>query len=79
LHDGLGSTARRSVDTSIAAWNHPLLVRESGGATKVKPFERYIGERLAAFPELTATRLLREVHALGYQRRPMAAAASRTE
>ena len=35
-------------------------------ATKVKPFERYIGERLAAFPELTATRLLREVRALGY-------------
>ena len=34
-------------------------------ATKVKPLERYIGERLAASPELTAIRLLREVRALG--------------
>lgn len=32
--------------------------------TKVTRFERYLGERLAAFPELTAIRLLREVREL---------------
>ena len=31
------------------------------------PFEGYVSERLKAFPELTATRLLRELRELGYQ------------
>jgi transposase len=35
-------------------------------ATKVTPFERYLCERLAAFPDLTGSRLLRELRELGY-------------
>ncbi|WP_310116758.1 IS21 family transposase [Azospirillum sp. BE72] len=34
--------------------------------TLVGPFEPYLRERIAAFPELTASRLLREIRALGY-------------
>ncbi len=34
--------------------------------TKVTQFERYLDERLGAFPELTAIRLLRELRELGY-------------
>jgi len=35
-------------------------------ATKLKPFEAYLRERLGAVPELTARRLHREIAALGY-------------
>jgi transposase len=35
-------------------------------ATKLGPFERYLGERVAAYPELTARRLLRELRDRGY-------------
>ena len=35
-------------------------------ATKVAPFERYLRERLTAFPDLTGRRLLREIHEHGY-------------
>src|SRR5215471_19425879 len=34
--------------------------------TKLAPFERYLRERVAAFPELTASRLLREIRDLGF-------------
>ena len=34
--------------------------------TLVGPFEPYLRERIVAFPELTASRLLREIRALGY-------------
>jgi transposase len=34
--------------------------------TKLTKFERYLRERLVAFPELTCSRLLREIHELGY-------------
>ena len=34
--------------------------------TKLTKFERYLRERLVAFPELTRSRLLREIHELGY-------------
>ena len=35
-------------------------------ATKVAPFERYLRERLTAFPDLTGRRLLREIREHGY-------------
>jgi transposase len=35
-------------------------------ATKVTPFERYLRDRLAVFPDLTGSRLLREIRELGY-------------
>ena len=35
-------------------------------STVVTPFEPYLRERIAAFPELTGTRLLREIKELGY-------------
>jgi transposase len=35
-------------------------------ASKVTPFSRYLGERLAAFPQLTGRRLHRELRDLGY-------------
>src|SRR5450631_4287159 len=35
-------------------------------ATKITPFERYLRERVADYPELTASRLLREIRDLGY-------------
>src|ERR1700756_3194786 len=34
--------------------------------TKLTPFERYLRERVAAYPELTASRLLREIRDLGF-------------
>jgi transposase len=34
--------------------------------TKLTKYERYLRERLVAFPELTCSRLLREIHELGY-------------
>jgi transposase len=34
--------------------------------TKVAPFERYLQDRVAAYPELTASRLLREIREQGY-------------
>jgi transposase len=34
--------------------------------TKVAPFERYLQERVTAYPELSASRLLREIRGLGY-------------
>jgi transposase len=36
-------------------------------ATVVGPFEPYLRERIAAFPELTGSRLLREIKELGYR------------
>jgi transposase len=56
-------TVRRYIDRGLEP---PAYGPRERRETKVKRFERYIGERLAAFPELTATRLLREVRALGY-------------
>ncbi len=56
-------TVRRYIDRGLEP---PAYGPRERRETKVKPFERYIGERLAAFPELTATRLLREIRALGY-------------
>ena len=35
-------------------------------ATKITPFERYLRERVAGYPELTGSRLLREIRDLGY-------------
>src|SRR5690349_19358520 len=35
--------------------------------TKVAPFERYLVERVTAYPELTASRLLREIRDQGYE------------
>ena len=35
--------------------------------TRLRPFEPYLRERLAAMPELTGRRLLRELNALGYR------------
>jgi transposase len=35
-------------------------------ATRIEPFETYLRERVAAWPELTRTRLLREIRELGY-------------
>jgi transposase len=34
--------------------------------TKVTPFERYLQDRVTTYPELTASRLLREIRDLGY-------------
>lgn len=56
-------TVRRYIDRGLEP---PAYGPRERRETKVKPYECYIGERLAAFPELTATRLLREVRALGY-------------
>lgn len=36
-------------------------------STLVGPYEAYLGERLRAFPELSARRLLREIRERGYQ------------
>lgn len=40
--------------------------RQVGRPNKLAPFLDYLRERLAAFPDLTATRLTREVRELGY-------------
>jgi transposase len=56
-------TVRRYIDRGLEP---PTYGPRGRRETKIKPFERYLGERLATVPELTATRLLREVRAVGY-------------
>jgi transposase len=56
-------TVRRYIDRGLEP---PTYGPRERRETKIKPFERYLGERLATVPELTATRLLREVRAVGY-------------
>jgi transposase len=56
-------TVRKYVEGGLKAPAYgPRLPR----ATKVTPFERYLRDRLGAFPDLTASRLLREIRELGY-------------
>lgn len=40
--------------------------RQAGRPNKIAPFVDYPRERIAAFPELTATRLTRELRERGY-------------
>jgi transposase len=44
----------------------PLYGPRPSRASKIAPFSRYLGERLAAFPQLTGRRLHRELRDLGY-------------
>ena len=43
--------------------------RQVGRPNKLAPYLDYLRERVAAFPELTATRLTRELRERGYSRR----------
>ena len=55
------STVRRALDDAPAAAETPF-------PSAVDPFKPYIVHRLTEYPELTATRLLEELRARGYDR-----------
>ena len=56
-------TVRKYIERGLKA---PAYGPRQPRATVVAPFERYLRERIAAFPELTGSRLLREIKELGY-------------
>jgi transposase len=56
-------TVRKYIERGLKA---PAYGPRQPRATVVGPFETYLRERIAAFPELTGSRLLREIKELGY-------------
>jgi transposase len=56
-------TVRRYVERGLEP---PAYQPRQPRATKVSPFQTYLRERVAAFPELTGTRLHREIREVGY-------------
>jgi transposase len=59
---------RKTVSKVIASGlEPPVYGPRAPKLTKLEPFEPYLRERLAAVPELTGRRLLRELGALGYR------------
>jgi transposase len=56
-------TVRKYIERGLKA---PAYGPRQPRTTVVAPFERYLRDRLAAFPELTGSRLLREIKELGY-------------
>lgn len=56
-------TVRKYIQEGLAA---PKYKPRHPRPTMIEPFEAYLRERVAAWPELTGERLLREVRALGY-------------
>src|SRR5580693_1135311 len=56
-------TVRKYIDRGLAV---PAYGPRQPRPTVVTPFAPYLRERIAAFPELTASRLLREIRELGY-------------
>lgn len=56
-------TVRRYVERGLEP---PSYQPRQPRATKVTPFQTYLRERVAAFPELTGTRLHREIRDVGY-------------
>lgn len=56
-------TVRRYI---VAGLEPPAYGPRPARASKLAPFERYLRERLEAFPALTATRLVRELRERGY-------------
>jgi transposase len=56
-------TVRKYIERGLRA---PAYGPRQPRATVVTPFAPYLRERIAAFPELTASRLLREIKELGY-------------
>jgi len=56
-------TVRKYVERGLEP---PVYGPRSPKATKVTPFQRYLRDRVAAFPELSGSRLLREIRELGY-------------
>ena len=57
------STVKKYLDRGIEP---PAYGPRSPRLTKLTPFERYLRERLAAFPDLTGSRLHREIRGFGY-------------
>jgi transposase len=56
-------TVRKYIDRGLAV---PAYGPRQPRPTVLTPFAPYLRERIAAFPELTASRLLREIRELGY-------------
>ena len=56
-------TVRKYIERELAA---PAYGPREPRPTVVTPFAAYLRERIAAFPELTGSRLLREIRELGY-------------
>ncbi len=56
-------TVRRYIERGLEP---PAYQARPAGPTKVTPFQTYLRERVAAYPELTASRLHRELGKLGY-------------
>jgi hypothetical protein len=57
---------RRSANTSSAGSNSPPMGRDRwGGQNKIAPFVEYLRERVAAYPDLSAVRLTREIRERG--------------
>lgn len=56
-------TVRKYIERGLKA---PAYGPRQPRASVVAPFETYLRERIAAFPELTGSRLLREIKELGY-------------
>ena len=59
-------TVRKYLERDLAA---PAYGPREPRPSKVEPFSDYLRQRVAAFPELSAKRLLREIRDLGYGRR----------
>jgi transposase len=57
------NTVRKYIERGLAA---PAYGPREPRSTVVTPFASYLRERIAAFPELTGSRLLREIRELGY-------------
>lgn len=56
-------TVRKYVERGLEP---PIYQPRPPRQTKVAPFERYLRDRISAFPDLSANRLLREIRELGY-------------
>ena len=57
-------TVRKYLELGLKA---PLYGPRRPRARVVEPFERYLQERVQAFPDLSGARLLREIRELGYE------------
>ena len=61
------ATRRRFANILNEGWScQPIEPRQVGRPNKLAPYLDYLRERVAAFPELTATRLTRELRERGY-------------
>ena len=56
-------TVRRYIERGLEP---PIYQARQPRAAKVAPFQRYLQERVAEYPELTASRLCREIGEIGY-------------